>query len=101
MQKGRITMAEIKKTVSISNGHSVTMENRSKMSLTGVIDVSSFSEDKIEIVTNMGTLTVKGKKLNVNTLNTDTGELKLTGEVKCCEYSETRNKGGMFTGLFK
>ena len=94
-------MAVIKKTVSISNGHGVAMENRNKMSMTGVIDVSTFSEDKIEVITNMGTLTVKGKKLNVNTLNTDTGELKLTGEVKSCEYSESRRKESLFTGLFK
>ena len=48
----------------------------------------------------MGKLVVKGKKLNVNTLNTDTGELKLTGEINSLDYSNDRRGGGLFAGLF-
>lgn len=94
-------MADNKKIAPLSANHTLSMELRKKMSLTGVEDVACFSEDKIEIVTNMGVLTVKGKKLNVNTLNTDSGELKLTGEIKGMEYSDRGRKQGMFTGLFK
>ncbi len=94
-------MADNRKSVPVSGNHSITIEARNKMCVTGVMDVSEFSEDKIEIVTNMGVLTVKGKKLNVNALNTDSGELKMSGEVKLCEYSNRGRREGVLTGLFK
>ncbi|MDO5396475.1 MAG: YabP/YqfC family sporulation protein [bacterium] len=92
-------MTEHKKTIS-SQTHGISVDNRSKMTVTGVADVAGFSEEKVEIQTVMGKLIVKGKKLNVNTLNTDTGELKLTGEIKSMDYSDTRRGGGLFAGLF-
>lgn len=94
-------MADNRKIAPVSGNHSITIEARNKMSVTGVMDVSEFSEDKIEIVTNMGVLTVKGKKLNVNALNTDSGELKMSGEVRSCEYSNRGRREGVLTGLFK
>ena len=92
---------EIKKAANGMTEHVLCMTNRSGMSVTGVSDVEEFSDDKIVIKTNMGTLVVKGKKLNVNTLDTESGELRLTGEFKMCEYSDTVKKGSMFSGLFK
>jgi sporulation protein YabP len=94
-------MAEVKKSLSIPANHSITIDNRSRICISGVIDVAGFSEDKIEIQTTMGNISLRGKKLNVSNLNTDTGELKMTGEVKSFEYSEARRSGGIFSGLFK
>lgn len=94
-------MAEIKKSLSIPANHSFTLDNRSRMSMSGVIDVACFSEDKIEIQTTMGKIIVHGRQLNVNTLNTDTGELKMTGEVKSIEYTRAKRGGGLFSGLLK
>lgn len=94
-------MTEHKKnTIAASQTHGISLDNRSKMTVTGVIDVAGFSEEKVEILTTMGRLTVKGKKLNVKTLNIDNGELKLTGEVKSMDYSDNRKGGGLFAGLF-
>ena len=73
---------EIKKTPSVLKEHTLCMENRSGLSI-------------------MGALVIKGKKLNVNNLNTDTGELRLTGEFKMCEYSDAAKKESIFAGLFK
>ena len=94
-------MADNKRTLSVASNHSITLDNRSKMSVGGVMDVAAFSDEKIEILTTMGKLVVHGKSLNVNTLNTDTGELKLTGEVKSLDYTDTHKGGGLFAGLFK
>ena len=81
--------------------HGLSLDNRHRLGVTGVIDVAGFSEDKVEILTNMGKLLVKGKKLNVKSLNTDTGELRLTGEVKLLEYTDAPKGGGLLAGLFK
>lgn len=94
-------MTDLKKSLSVQSGHSVSIDNRSKLTMTGVIDVAGFSEDKIDIQTTMGRITVKGKQLNVSNLNTDTGELKMTGEVKSFEYTQTKRSGGLLSGLFK
>ena len=93
-------MTENKKNTIPSQAHSISVDNRNRMTVTGVLDVAGFSEDKVEIQTTMGTLNVKGKRLNVKALNTDTGELRLTGEIKSMDYSDTRKGGGLFAGLF-
>ena len=93
-------MADIKKTIPATVAHGLTVDNRNRMTVTGVSDVAGFSEEKDDIITTMGKLVVKWKKLNVNTLNTDTGELKLTGEINSLDYSNDRRGGGLFAGLF-
>ena len=92
-------MSEIKKIIT---DHEITLSNRNKMSLTGVTDVISFNDDRVDLKTNMGKLVIKGKGLNINKLNTDSGNLDVTGEVQLLEYVNRRDKGtGMFGGLFK
>ncbi len=84
--------------------HSINMDNREKLSITGVEDVASFSEDSVILVTNMGTLTVKGSELRINKLNVESGELMVEGSINQCEYSDEdagRKSGGFFSKLFK
>lgn len=88
---------EIKKT---APEHSLTMINRREMSLSGVSDVRSFSEALVELETCMGGLIIKGKCLTINKLNTETGELKVNGEINSINYT-AKKKDGLFTGLFK
>ena len=45
------------------------------MSLSGVNDVSEFSDSQVMLKTSMGGLCIKGKNLSINQLNTDTGML--------------------------
>lgn len=80
--------------------HSVTMNNRRTMALTGVSEVGGFSDTQVELKTCMGGLMIKGKGLTINKLNTDTGELNVNGEINSVQYS-SKKKDGLFTGLFK
>lgn len=92
-------MSEIKKT---ATEHEITLSNRSRMSLTGVSDVISFNDSRVDLKTNMGTLVIKGKGLNINKLNTDSGNLDVNGEVQLMEYISRRDKSsGLIGGLFK
>lgn len=90
---------ELKKQ--IINEHGITLLNRSKMTITGVLDVISFTDDKIDLKTNMGRLIIKGKKLNINKLNTDVGDLDITGEIEMMEYINKKDKEGILAGLFR
>lgn len=80
--------------------HSLSMMNRSVMSLSGVKDVSEFSDAKVMLKTTMGDLCIKGKKLTINQLNTDNGTLDVRGEIHSIQYT-TGNREGLFAGLFK
>lgn len=81
--------------------HTLLLENREKMSLTGIKEVTGFSDTDVALRTSCGALTVHGKGLNISRLNTDTGELFVSGEVSVMKYSKDRKKGGLFEGLFK
>ena len=81
------------------------LENREKLSVSGVIDVESFNDESIIVDTELGVLVVKGVDLHINKLNIDSSELGIEGEIISCEYSDRegpRNKGGgFFARMFK
>ena len=81
--------------------HTVQIENRSCMTLTGVTEVVNFSDCIVELVTVLGGLTVKGKNLNMSRLNTDTGELNVNGDIHSVLYTNIKKKGSILDGLFK
>ena len=62
-------MSKIEKSISESfaeKEHSISLVNRSKMSLSGVIAVSEFSDSQVMMKTSMGGLCIKGKNLSIN-----------------------------------
>lgn len=82
--------------------HHIILENRSAMSVSGVLNVDSFDEGSIILMTEMGTLSIIGEELHINRLNVDTGELQIEGSIERLEYSADEvRKGGFFERLFK
>ncbi len=82
--------------------HSVTIEDRGKMTVTGVSDVDSFDEQTMIVYTDLGELTVRGKGLHISRLNTETGELNITGTVSAIAYTDDRAKStGFLNRLFR
>ncbi len=82
--------------------HSVTIEDRGKMTVTGVSDVDSFDEQTMIVYTDLGELTVRGKGLHISRLNTETGELNITGTVSAIAYTDDRTKStGFLNRLFR
>lgn len=90
-----------KSKVSVQN---LILENRERLSLSGVVDVTSFNEDSIILETDLGTLIVKGQDLHINKLNLDNAELVVEGEIDSCTYSDKEFKSksfSLFSNLFK
>lgn len=85
----------------LASGHTLLLEGRSKMTLSGIKEVTGFSDSEVMLKTSCGALLVHGKNLNISRLNTDTGELFISGEVSVMKYSKDKNKGSIFEGLFK
>lgn len=72
--------------------HSLILKDRKELTLTGVTDVDSFDETSIVAYTDFGELTVNGNNLHISTLNTDTGELNIDGEVTSLIYLDNKPK---------
>ncbi len=81
------------------------LENREKLNISGVIDVESFNDECVIVVTELGLLVVKGIDLHINKLNLDSSEMGIEGEIISLEYSDregSRSKGGgFFARMFK
>ncbi len=81
--------------------HSFIMENRKKLSLSGVCEVESFDENVIVLKTVMGGLTVKGEGLHISGFNRETGDFSVDGKIYAAAYNDDRAKGSMWGRIFK
>lgn len=80
-----------------SQTHTVVMEAKRHVRITGVIDVESFHEDETVIVTNAGVLTVFGADLHLCRLNPDDGQVVMEGDILSLEYDPpAKEKRGLF-----
>ena len=80
------------------------LENREKLSISGVIDVLSFDDQVVMIETELGLLTVKGEELRINKLSIDTSEVIVEGNISHLSYSEKnqeKSKGSLIEKIFK
>ena len=82
--------------------HNVILEGRERLSISGVEDVESFNEETIVVYTSKGLLLVQGSDLHIEKLSLDGGDLAVEGQVLSLRYEEeSREKGGLFSRLFK
>ena len=81
------------------------LENRGKLSISGVIDVLSFDDQVVMVETELGLLTVKGENIRINKLSIDTSEVIVEGDISYLAYSDKeidKNKGGsILNKIFK
>lgn len=85
--------------------HRLQITDRKSGCLTGIKDVNSFDEKEISLVTEAGTLTVKGEDLHVTRLDLEKQEVDIGGKIDSLVYSQgiTKAKGGegMLKRLFQ
>lgn len=79
--------------------HSIRMECRSRIYLTGVEDVLSFDAEEILLHTSEGRLLLSGRELHVGRLSLESGEVDVEGHVSGLLYQEEKTgKGAGFWG---
>lgn len=85
--------------------HNLILENRKKLSVSGIEEVESFNEEEIILRTAQhGVMVIKGLELHINKLNVDSGDVSITGEVVAMDYVDesTKAKGpGLLTRLLR
>lgn len=82
------------------NKQTVVLENRAKLTIDGVINVESFSDDYMELSTNFGEISVEGANLKIEELRQENGKILITGEVSGIYYKSEKSSRGLF-GIFK
>ena len=80
--------------------HSLTLERREKLTMTGVTEVVRFDEETVELRTELGTLLVQGRDLKLRTLSPKGGTVAAEGPVTAIGYEEPREHRGI-RGLFR
>lgn len=89
-------------TDNVLTSHNLILENRKKLSLTGVTDVDSFDETAIVAYTDCGELTISGSELHICVLNIEQGELSVEGNVSSLTYLNQQPKStGFFGKMFR
>lgn len=56
--------------------------------MSGVTDVESFDENEVSLFTILGELVIRGKGLHVDSVNLESGDMDITGEVKSLVYGD-------------
>lgn len=94
---------KMNKTDKVLTNQNIIMENREKVSVTGVIDIHSFDDELVIAQTDLGILTIKGDDLKMNKLNLENNELIIEGKIIAVAYSDINNakKTGFMNKLFK
>ena len=80
-------MSENEKKV-ISQTQTLTLQNRNKLTLTGVTKVISVKDDLAQLETNMGVLQAYGKDIQLVSLELDKGEIELKGDFVNFKYGD-------------
>lgn len=66
--------------------HSLILENREILRMSGVKNTQSFGENELVVYTENGDLLIRGSALEVGILDMTTGELELHGKIDSMSY---------------
>ena len=95
---------EERKGISTGVIQNLILENRGKLSVSGVNDVLSFDDQVVIVDTELGLLTVKGENIRINKLSLDTSEVIVEGEISSLVYSQSKqdkSSGTLLSKIFK
>ena len=82
--------------------HHIILEEREQLSVSGVEEVESFDENTIVMLTNRGTLIVRGEELHIEKLSLDGGDLKVEGTIDSLTYEDDGGpRAGFLARLFR
>ncbi|MBQ7045598.1 MAG: hypothetical protein IJN65_03795 [Clostridia bacterium] len=83
--------------------HSVIMNNRKALTLSGIKDVDSFSENEIHVQSVMGQICVRGSGLKIENFNATTLSLQIcASDIYALVYvNDSAQKSGFLKRVFK
>ncbi len=76
--------------------HTLLINDRSRLSVSGVTEAGNFDEENIVLYAACGEISIKGENLQVELLNTETGEVSVQGRIIAVQYSDKVSKHTSF-----
>ncbi len=80
--------------------HSLSLDGRESLRVSGVDDVSGFDENLIVLSTSQGDLTVRGAELHIDRIDLEAGQLEVRGHIQELRYDEPAKSGSLWSRLF-
>ena len=74
--------------------HKLQLNERKKLTMTGVTEVVSFDETAVVLQTSLGLLIVQGQQLQLKNLSLEGGQVAVEGDIDALSYEEPREGGG-------
>jgi sporulation protein YabP len=81
--------------------HRLSLEQRTGLKITGVVNVDSFDENTILIDTEEGVMNIKGNALHVSRLTLEKGEADIDGKIDSIVYLDKKSSAKKGEGLIK
>ena len=78
----------------VTREHALTLENRARLTVTGVTRVLSCDETGETLQTARGDLASGGQGIQVSELSVRTGQVQISGKIEFLQYAENRQSGG-------
>lgn len=89
----------------IKKNQNIILEDRARLSISGVEQVENFNETVITLETIRGGVTIKGEELNISNLNLEEGKVMIDGLISGIIYnakdSNSGKNGGFLGKMFK
>lgn len=83
---------------------SLSLEDRKKLTLSGVLEVVNFDDEKISLNTILGNLAIKGEGLKMNKIDVQNGDVIIMGYISSMIYSGKdgkKSKESIIKKIFK
>lgn len=84
-----------------TNPHRLSLDQRNRLTVSGVDEVESFDESAIRMTTRGGDLLVRGRGLHIEKLSLDGGDLLVDGTVDALIYQEPEEAASFLSRLFR
>ena len=84
-----------------TNPHRLSLDQRNRLTVSGVDEVESFDESAIRMTTKGGDLLVRGRGLHIEKRSLDGGDLLVDGTVDALIYQEPEEAASFLSRLFR
>ena len=84
-----------------TSSHGLRLENRKKLTMTGVTEVLRLDEEAVVLKTSLGLLLVQGQGLQLKNLSPDGGQVELRGQICALSYQEPKAASGRLRRFFQ
>ncbi len=95
---------QVEERKTVNTMQNIILENRNKLTITGVLDVLSFDDEIVILETELGLLTAKGENIKINKVSLESADVIIEGEIRSLEYSNKnydKKQGNFISKIFK